>query len=123
MSAKFRPVPETHKRLLSTVTTRFPNLEERKLFGCPVWFLNGNMVVGAHQEDIFIRLSEEDRKLEMENGGALTFSPMPGRTMKEYVVLPASTFTSHEHFVDLLNKSIAYVSSLPPKKSRESSSR
>jgi hypothetical protein len=123
MSAKFRPVPEAHKKLLSTVTSAFPKLEERKLFGCPVWFLNGNMVVGAHQEDIFIRLSEEDREVEIEDGGAMSFSPMPGRTMKEYVVLPESTYISPEDFAGLLHKSIEYVSSLPPKKSKESSSR
>ena len=36
--------------------------ERRKMFGCPAWFVNGNMFAGAFADRIFLRLSEEDRR-------------------------------------------------------------
>ena len=41
------------------------------------------------------------------------FESMPGRTMKEYVVLPESVYLDKAAFPELLQASIKYVSSLP----------
>jgi hypothetical protein len=35
--------------------------------------------------------------------------------MKEYLTIPDNVYGDHEVFSDLLAKSVAYVSSLPPK--------
>jgi hypothetical protein len=112
---KFRPVPKEHVELVSAVTKLFPDLEERRMFGCPVWFLKGHMVVGAHQATIFLRLSDTDQKVLMQNTKAVHFSPVPGRTMREYVSLPSSVYRSTEDFARWLRKSVSYVSSLPPR--------
>ena len=61
------------------------------MFGCPVFFVNSNMFSGVFEDDIFIRLSEKDRKeLFSKYDEAAPFEPMKGRKMKEYVVLPES---------------------------------
>jgi hypothetical protein len=46
------------------------------------------------------------------------FEPMPGRAMKGYVVLPKSIYSNDKLFGEWLDKSIRYVSSLPPKKKK-----
>ena len=38
-------------------------------------------------EDVLVRLLEEDREKVLDAGGRV-FEPMPGRSMREYVVLP-----------------------------------
>jgi hypothetical protein len=46
------------------------------------------------------------------------FEPMPGRAMKGYVVLPKPVYSDNKLFGEWLDKSIRYVSSLPPKKKK-----
>ena len=93
--------------------------ESRKMFGYPVYFMNNHMFIGVHQEDLFLRLAAEDKeKVQANYQGIKPFEPMPGRIMKEYVVIPAHLYTNPEIFKELLTKSIHYVSSLPPKQKK-----
>ena len=45
--------------------------------------------------------------------------PLPGRVMKDYVVLPESVVGNKTAFAKWLRKSAEYVSSLPPKKRKK----
>ena len=65
------------------------NCTKRKMFGFPAYFINGNMFSGTFEEDLFLRLSREDRdKITKHNTGVKPFEPMKGRAMKEYVAQP-----------------------------------
>jgi TfoX/Sxy family transcriptional regulator of competence genes len=91
--------------------------EYRKMFGYPAYFINGNMFAGIHGETLFLRLSEADVKEIMKtNRGIAFFEPMPGRPMKGYVALTKSFYSNASLFGELLEKSVKYVSSMPPKK-------
>lgn len=64
------------------------DVQPRKMFGSPVYFVNDNMFAGVHQDGIMLRLRPEDQnRLSAEHDEAVPFEPM-GRRMKEYVVLP-----------------------------------
>ncbi len=101
--------------MLDSLLAGFP-AQRKKMFGCPVCFVNGNMFAGAYADSLFFRLSESDRKeIFSEFDGVTPFEPSPGRRMKEYVVLPDSLLVNKE-FTDIwLKRSYAYVMSLPPK--------
>src|SRR5659263_288340 len=89
------------------------DVKKKKMFGCPVYFANDNMFAGVFENDIFIRLSEQDRnKINSENDEVMPFEPMKGRVMKEYVVLPDSLYNVPEKFHELLSSSYDHVSSL-----------
>ena len=93
--------------------------KKKKMFGCSVFFANDNMLTGVFENDIFIRLSEKDRKkIISENDEVIPFEPLKGRIMKEYVVLPDHLYNDPEKFRELLNLSYNYVSSLPFKKTK-----
>jgi TfoX/Sxy family transcriptional regulator of competence genes len=96
------------------------SVKKKKLFGCPAYFVNDNMLAGVFQEDIFIRLSEPDR-IEIRSGydEAVPFEPVEGRIMKEYVVLPDSLYNNPEKFQEWLDRSYQYVSLLPSKKAKK----
>lgn len=92
-----------------------PAVEKRKMFGYPCSFVNGNMFMGIHQEDIFLRLSESDRREFLKLDQAHLFEPMPGRPMQEYVILPSWLLKDPARLEKWIEKSLAYVSSLPRK--------
>jgi len=69
-----------------------PNVTSRPMFGYPALFLKGNMFAGTYQDKIIVRFGD-DRTIP----GARTakaFEPMPGRAMKEYVVVPEAVVES-----------------------------
>jgi TfoX/Sxy family transcriptional regulator of competence genes len=93
--------------------------QSRKMFGCPSYFINSNMFVGAFQKDIFIRLSPKDIEETLRKYPDLKhFEPRPGIVMKEYVSLPESIYKQKNAFSRLLRKSVSYVRSLPTRKKR-----
>lgn len=92
------------------------NSQRKQMFGFPVYFINDNMFAGLHQDDLFIRLSEQDREAILAAfDEAGPFEPMPGRPMKEYVVLPEPLLNDSSVLQEWLERSFQYVSSLPPK--------
>ncbi len=95
------------------------DVKKKKMFGCPVYFAKDNMISGVFENDIFIRLSEQDKKkIISESDEVMPFEPVKGRIMKEYVVLPDSVYNEPEKFSELLRSSYEYVSSLPPKQKK-----
>lgn len=115
---EWKKSPET---LVKFITDRMASekCEPRKMFGYPCYFINGNMFIGLHQDNLVLRLGEEDRKATMKKDKDVkVFEPMPGRKMGEYVVVPASIYSNKVAFDALLAKSMKYVSSLPPKQKK-----
>lgn len=93
---------------------------KKKMFGCPVYFVNDNMFAGIHSDNIFIRLSEEDRAgILGEFDEACIFEPMEGRKMKEYVVIPETILNDSGIMNKWLSLSFRFTSSLPPKVKRK----
>jgi TfoX/Sxy family transcriptional regulator of competence genes len=99
---------------------RTKNCDYRKMFGYPAYFINGNMFVGLHGDKLFLRLSDSDiTSITAQCKNVTFFEVMPGRAMKGYVVLPKSLYSDDAAFALWLDKSIDYVSKLPPKKPKK----
>jgi TfoX/Sxy family transcriptional regulator of competence genes len=88
--------------------------ERRTMFGCPCGFEAGQMYCGVFGDDLFVRLAEREREALLSRGGR-PFEPMPGRRMREYVVLPGSTVEDGRALVQWMEKAREYARSLPPK--------
>jgi len=95
-------------------------IEKRRMFGLPCIFVNSNMFMGVHQNNIILRLSSIDRESFLKLEGAKAFEPQPGRVMKEYAVFPE--WLLEQESADILNdwiyKSFEYAASLPPKEKK-----
>jgi TfoX/Sxy family transcriptional regulator of competence genes len=112
---------KTSKEVADLLSHETKNIEceQKKMFGCPVYFINGNMFMGAHEDNIFLRLSEKDRShLLSTYDETRIFEPIRGRVMREYVVFPETLYNNKQVFKRVLKKSITYVSSLPPKRKK-----
>lgn len=89
------------------------------MFGCPAYFVNKNMFSGVFADNIFIRLSVQERdELVGEFKNSTPFEPMKGRVMKEYMVVPKELYNNSKTLNHWLERSFQYTSSLPPKKSQ-----
>ena len=109
---KWQPAPPEHIRLFQEMLQAFPLIQMRQMFGYPCAFFRGQMFAGLFQDSFVLRLSPEDRAQFLQLTGTLPFEPMPGRPMKEYVVLPERLLTQKETLYCWLEKAFVYASSL-----------
>ncbi|MFC1553706.1 TfoX/Sxy family protein [candidate division KSB1 bacterium] len=94
-------------------------IEKRKMFGCPVYFVNTNMFAGVFEDQIFLRLSEKDREeIKDEYDESQHFDPLGGKPMREYIVIPDQLYNNTAEFTIWLNRSYDYANSLPQTKKK-----
>ena len=91
-------------------------VSKRQMFGCPCYFAGDAICCGVHDDHIFLRLAEQDREQLLEEWpGVRRFEPLPGRIMREYLVLPPEILSSDATLREWLTRSFAFASSLPTK--------
>lgn len=93
-----------------------PRVQSRPMFGNRAAFVNGNMFQALFGTQVAVRLSDSDRATLLKEAGASVFEPMPGRAMKEYVVLPEAWRKHRTKAEKWAARSFAWASGLPPKK-------
>ena len=91
-----------------------PRVVRKPMFGYPALFLNGNMFAGTFQDKIVARLGEDGRARALK-AGAKQFEPVPGRPMKEYVVVPATDVAKPAALAKWIAQAHAYATTLPEK--------
>jgi TfoX/Sxy family transcriptional regulator of competence genes len=101
--------------LFDKIIPDLPGVEKRKMFGYPVTFINGNMFMGIHGNSVILRLPDNKRAEFLKLQSAIQFEPMPGRFMKEYVVIPEWMLDDQLILNHWIEKSFEYTSSLPIK--------
>jgi TfoX/Sxy family transcriptional regulator of competence genes len=94
-----------------------PDAVQRKMFGAPAAFVNGNMFMGLFGDELNIRLSPEARQ-EALAAGAMPFTPM-GRPFKEYVVLSPAMVRDPAQLRAWVARAYADTSALPPKEAKK----
>jgi len=117
---KWKPAPQEAVAAFEAVTAGLPGAEPRKMFGYSCVFTKGKMFAGLHEAGMVLRLPDEQRAEFLRLKGARQFEPMPGRVMREYVVVPPVLLKAPGELRAWVEKSLAYVSSLPAKPKRNS---
>ncbi|HEY5070593.1 MAG TPA: TfoX/Sxy family protein [Caulobacteraceae bacterium] len=90
-------------------------IEQRRMFGYPAAFTNGNMFAGLFGDGMFARLSPSDRQALESEHGPCPFEPMPGRPMKDYARVPDAVVADEQAVADLIERAFAFCVSPPPK--------
>ena len=124
-AAKGRTIMPTFRKSPPELVARFDELaslagdaDRKQMFGYPTCVLRGNMFMGLHEDSLILRLAEPDRAEFLSRYGAVLFEPMPGRPMKEYVVVPPAVVDSDE-VDDWVRRSLGYAGQLPAKKAKK----
>lgn len=118
---KWKPAPREAVGAFEIATSGLPGAEPRKMFGYSCVFAKGNMFAGLHEGGMVLRLPDEQRAEFLQLKGSKQFEPMPGRVMREYVVVPKVLLNAPEQLRAWVEKSLTYVSSLPAKPKKSSS--
>ena len=92
-----------------------PPVVQRKMFGYPAGFVNGNMFMSLFQDDMILRLPESLREEFLKVDGAKIFEPMPGRPMREYVAVPSQGMADKQKLASWVSTALEYGASLKPK--------
>jgi hypothetical protein len=87
----------------------------RPMFGQLAGFVNGNMFLCLFGPRVAVRLGDTEHTELLAVPGAEEFAPMPGRPMKEYVVLPPQWRGKGNDAQLAVERSLAYARTLPPK--------
>ncbi|MCE7746232.1 MAG: TfoX/Sxy family protein [Candidatus Heimdallarchaeota archaeon] len=115
MTGKWKKPSEDLMELLATLLEPY-NCTSRKMFGSLTYFINNNMFAGVHEDIIFLKLSEKDRKeIKEEFLDISQFEPLEGRKMREYIVLDEDIYRDIPTLEKWIERAVSYVSSLPPK--------
>jgi hypothetical protein len=115
MAMSWRPAPAALVERFAALLPDDPRVERRTMFGYPCAFLGGNLFTGLFQERMMLRLPEPARAEFLRLAGAAVFEPMPGRPMREYVVVPAALIADTPGIGAWLSRALAFAASLPVK--------
>jgi TfoX/Sxy family transcriptional regulator of competence genes len=109
-------VPDEQAASFRQALDTLPEVELRKMFGCPCAFVHGQMFAVFHPVGLALKLSEQDRETLLAQPGAKPFEPMPGRKMRQYALLPPALQSTQGELLKWIGKSYEYAATLPPKK-------
>ena len=108
---KWRKSPDSLVQAFDHSLPVVDGVERGAMFGYPCAFYHGHLFCGLHQESIIVLLPEVRRDALVAEGASV-FEPMPGRAMKEYVVVPAEIVAGPSRgFGALLSDALAHASS------------
>ena len=117
---KWKPAPREAVAAFEASTSGLSGIKPRKMFGYSCVFSKSNMFAGLHEAGMVLRLPDEKRAEFLRLKGAKQFEPMPGRVMREYVVVPKALLNAPGDLRPWVEKSLAFVSSLPAKSKKNS---
>lgn len=113
----FRPSPAATLTLFQKACAAIPEVQVRKMFGYPCGFVNRYMTVGVYEDRIFVRLPPESQSTALPLAGAHYLEPMPGRPMRDYVVLAPRICSTPKVLIAWFRQAVDGARQLPPKKS------
>ena len=111
---QWKKTPPALAAVFDKAAPKDPRIVRKPTFGYPALFLNGNMFAGTFQDKAVARLPETARERAIK-GGARQFEPMPGRPMKEYIVIPPSDVAEPAALAKWIEQARAYGATLPKK--------
>ncbi len=106
--------PELVERF-AAVLGRYPDAQRKKMFGYPAAFVGGNMATGLFGDNWVVRLPDGEIE-DAKAAGAGPFEVMPGRTMKAFVLIPATDVADDVAIVRWVERGLARAASMPAKK-------
>ena len=112
---KWQKSPEALVQQFAGLVPEDPRVGRRQMFGYPCAVVNGHLFMGLHQDSMILRLSDDDRAEFLALRGAGPFEPMPGRPMREYVVVPPGMLSRTAALSGWIRRALGYARSLPPK--------
>jgi TfoX/Sxy family transcriptional regulator of competence genes len=91
---------------------RRKNVEEKKMFGCICFFLNGNALVGVWKNRLIARVGSDEGEAAMREPHVRAFD-ITGRPMRNWVAVEPEGVESDDQLKDWIQRAIKFVGKMP----------
>ncbi len=96
------------------VLARKRNIEEKKMFGCICFFLNGNALVGVWKDRLIARLGPEEGEAALRESHVRAFD-ITGRAMRNWVAVEPDGVEDDRQLENWIQRAIDFVGTLARK--------
>lgn len=101
------------ERIRNTLA-RKKNIEEKKMFGCICFFLNGNALAGVWKDALIARLGRDEGELALREPHVRAFD-ITGRPMRNWVVVGPEGVEGDDQLQGWIQRAVKFVGKLPAK--------
>ena len=99
---------------IRTALARRRNVEEKKMFGCICFFINGNALVGVWKDRLIARLGPDEGEAALREPHVRAFD-ITGRPMKKWVAIEPKGVEDDEQLKEWIERAVKFVKTLPKK--------
>lgn len=78
---------EKQEQALNNIMKDVKGAEPARMFGLPVYKVNGKMTVGVQEKGVIVKVGQKKAQEMISSGDAQVVEPLPGRPWKEWVML------------------------------------
>src|ERR1043166_7860032 len=93
---------------------RRKNIEERKMFGCICFLLNGNALAGVWKDRLIARVGSDEGEAALREPHVRAFD-INGKPMRNWVAVEPAGIESDDQLKDWIQRAIKFVKTLPKK--------
>ena len=93
---------------------RKKRIEEKKMFGCICFFLNGNALAGVWKDSLIARLGSVNGEAALLEPHVRKFD-ITGRPMRNWVVVEPEGVEDDEQLAGWIDRAMSFVKTLPVK--------
>jgi hypothetical protein len=90
------------------------NVEEKKMFGCICFFINGNALVGVWKDRLIARLGPDEGEASLREPHVRAFD-ITGRPMRNWVAVEPKGVESDDQLTRWIDLTLEFVKTLPAK--------
>ena len=105
---------ETLAARIRDALARKRGVEEKKMFGCVCFLLNGNALAGVWKDRLIARLGPDEGKAAMREPHVRAFD-ITGRAMRNWVAVEREGVEDDDQLADWIELAMKFVKTLPRK--------
>ena len=105
---------ETLAARIRHALARKKNIEEKKMFGCICFFLNGNALVGVWKDGLIARLGPDEGEAALREPHVRAFD-ITGRPMRNWVVVEPEGVEDDDQLKGWIKQAVKFVGKLAGK--------
>ncbi|MBI2806613.1 MAG: TfoX/Sxy family protein [Planctomycetes bacterium] len=105
---------ETLAARIRDALSRKKGIEERKMFGCICFLLNGNALAGVWKDRLIARLGSDEGEAALREPHVRAFD-ITGRPMRNWVAVEPEGVEGDDQLKDWIQRAVRFVGTLPAK--------
>src|SRR3954449_4260383 len=96
------------QRIRQRLARRKKNIEEKKMFGCICFFLNGNALAGVWKDRLIARLGPDKGEAALREPHVRAFD-ITGRPMRNWVAVEPPGVEGHDRLTGWIDRALRFV--------------